>query len=81
LKLLRNFKKIPIDLLYFMAKENVSVEQVLDAIETLKHKHHREITTDKIQLICLRKEYTEMKESPIEELSRQQLKAFSEMVR
>lgn len=68
-----------IDLLYFMAKENVSVEQVMDGIDTLKGKHHREITADKIQLICLRKEYTLTKESPIEELSRQNLKAFSEM--
>ena len=39
-----------------MAKENVSVEQVCDGIDTLKRKHHREITADKIQLICLRKE-------------------------
>jgi transposase len=68
-----------IDLLYFMDKENVSVEQVCDGIDTLKRKHHREITADKIQLICLRKEYTLTKESPIEDLSRQNLKAFSEM--
>ena len=38
-----------------MDKENVSV-QVCDGIDTLKRKHHREITADKIQLICLRKE-------------------------
>lgn len=62
-----------------MDKENVSVEQVCDGIDTLKRKHHHEITADKIQLICLRKEYTLTKESPIEELSRQNLKAFSEM--
>ena len=68
-----------IELLYFMAKENVSVEQICDGIDTLKRKHHREITTDKIQLICLRKDYTLTKESPIEELSRQNLKAFSEL--
>jgi len=68
-----------IDLLYFMDKENVSVEQICDGIDTLKNKHHREITADKIQMICLRKEYTLTKESPIEELSRQHLKAFSEM--
>ena len=68
-----------IELLYFMAKENVSVEQICDGIDTLKRKHHREITADKIQLICLRKDYTLTKESLIEELSRQNLKAFSEL--
>jgi transposase len=68
-----------IELLVFMDKENVTVEEITDAIDTLERKYHREITADKIQLMCSKQTPMVIKESPIEDISRRQLKQISEM--
>ncbi len=69
-----------IDLLQFMYRENISVDKVESIINELENKGHTEITKDKILMICQRKQYTKIKESTIEEISRKHLKQLSEMV-
>ena len=69
-----------IDLLQFMFRENISVVKIKGIINELVRNGHREITKDKILMICQRKQYTKIKESSIEQISREQLKQLSEMV-
>jgi len=69
-----------IALLQFMYTNTISVEQLEGAVKELEAMHLLDITADKIQLICQKKSYTPIPHTAIEEISRDQLKQFSEMM-